>query len=459
MESSSMEAAVPQAAVQRLGWKETISYGTGDFASNLIWGTLSSFLLYFYTDVALLPVIAIGNIFLISRVLDAFIDPVVGSFVDRTNTMRGRTKPYIFFGVLPLCIFFVLSFWSPDASAGAKVAYAFATYIVVGILYSVVNIPYGALMSLMTRSPRETSRLSAARILGMGIGSILVTAATMPLVQALGGGDMQHGFTVMAILYSIVAIVCFGLILRNCQERNLPQREPQAYRLLAVYRKALANGPWKATIAFSFLIFCRIGAMVAITIFYCLHVLQNPALVSVLLPLMYVSALVSAPLTEPWIARFHYRKGNIIASIVFLAGFAVMPLFVEELPIFLGVYFVANVIGGISMGAVFGMVASSIDYNEWTTGKRHEGTLYAGYSFATKVGMAVGGAIIGYGLAAIGYEAGAVTDSVRSAMAWLYYLVPIVFAGLQIVAVSFYKLDAQQAQMTKELDEKKYGEI
>ena len=437
----------------RLGRWEKVSYGTGDFASNLIWGTLSSFLMYFYTDVALLPILAIGNIFLISRVLDAFIDPLVGSYVDRTDTKRGRTKPFMFWGVLPLCLFFVLSFTSPDASDTIKIAYAYGTYIVVGLLYSIVNIPYGALMSLMTHKEEEKSQLSALRIVGMAVGSMLVTAITMPLVHLLGQGNMRLGFIETMALYSVAAIVCFGCIIRNCQERNLTHRKAEKhYSLMTVYKKAIHNKPWCITIGFSFLIFVKIGALVAVTIYYCLHVLKDPALISVLLPLQYVSALFSAAITTPFIKKFHYRMGNIIASAVFLLGFCILPLLTDYMPAFIVVYFIATAFGGISMGAVFGMIASCADYNEWKFGERIEGTLYGGYSFATKVGMAFGGAVIGYALAFAGYDAQNITDVARSAISWMYFSVPIVLALLQIVIVYFYPLDRLHEQIVKDLE-------
>lgn len=447
---SQMETtAVPKT----LGRLEKACYGVGDFASNLIWGTLSSFLLYFYTDVALLPVVAIGNIFLISRVLDAFVDPVVGSFVDGTNTSRGRTKPYIFWGILPLCIFFVLSFTTPDASDGIKVAYAYGTYIIVGLLYSLVNVPYGALMSLMTRKEEDLSQLSSLRMIGMALGSVLVTAVTMPLVNILGSGDMRLGFLEVAIIYSLAAMGCFALILRNCHERNCEiQQEKRRDSLLSVYRRAIKNKPWVVTIAFAFLLFVRLGAMVAVTIFFCLHGLKNPTLISVLLPLLYISAVVSASIMPAIVKRLQFRKANILAAVIYMASFAILPLLQDNMPAFMILYFFANALGGISMGAVFGMIASCVDYNEWQFGRRCEGTLYAGYSFATKVGMAVGGAFVGYGLAFIGYDAQNVTAQAGTAITWLYYGIPVVFSALMALVVSFYKLDDKHEQIVAELE-------
>ena len=441
----------------KLRIKEKISYGAGDFASNLIWGTLSSFLLYFYTDIALLPVVATGSIFLISRMLDAFIDPFVGGFIDHTHTKRGRTKPYMLFGIVPLCIFFVLSFTTLNMSEMAKVIYAYATYIIVGLLYSVVNIPYGALMSLMTKDSNEKTELSSFRMGGMAMGSILVSACTMPLVNFWGHGNQQQGFIFTTCLYSIIAIFCFWIITWNCQERNIEfvPIEAEHYTMFHIYKNALKNKPWLVTMAFSFMMFIKTGATVAITIYYCLQVLKSPAMISILLPLMYVSAIFSAIITPLFIKRFKYRKGNIIAVLFYAAGFAAMPFYVENQSLFITIYFIACTFGGINVCAVFGMTADSVDYNEWKFGKRSEGSLYAGYSFCTKVGMAVGGALVGYVLAFAGYDAQNITEAATSSINYLYFTIPIICSVLQVGILYFYRLDAIHLQIVNELNERR----
>lgn len=441
----------------KLSVKEKFSYGLGDFASNLLWGVIGSFLLYFYTDVALIPVAATGTIFFVSRILDAFIDPVIGGFIDRTNSKWGRTKPYILFGIFPLCIFFVLSFTTLDVSDTGKIIYAYVTFIIAGLLYSVVNIPYGALMSLMTRDTNEKGQLASFRMGGMAIGNILVTAATMPLVNIFGQGDQQQGFLLTTILFSVLGIISFFIISKNCKERfietTIDTKEKNS--LISTYKNAFKNGPWVSTVSFALVMFIKIGAVVAITIFYCLQVLKNPAMISILLPLLYVSMIVASLITPFFIKKFGHRKGNIIALSIYIICFAVLPFLAGNQVLFISIYFIANIFNGVSPGSVFGMTADSIDYNEWKFGIRTEGTLYSGYSFATKVGMAIGGAAVGYVLAFAGYDATNVTASAVSSINFLYFFIPILCTVLQIVAVAFYKLDKIHPQIVSELNERR----
>jgi glycoside/pentoside/hexuronide:cation symporter, GPH family len=441
----------------KLSFKEKFSYGLGDFSSNLMWGVISSFLLYYYTDVALIPVAATGTIFLVSRVLDALIDPVIGGFIDRTNSKWGRTKPYIIFGIVPLSVFYVLSFTTFDFSDSGKIMYAYFTYIIAGLLYSVVNIPYGALMPLMTRDTNEKGQLSSFRMGGMAIGNVLVTACTMPLVNFFGNGNQQQGFLWTTIVFSILSIISFSIIVKNCKERFVESTvvTKEKTSVMKTYKNAFKNGPWVATVGFSLVMFIKIGAIIAITIYYCLQVLKNPAMISILLPLLYVTMIVSSFITAPFLKKFGHRNGNMIALVIYIVCFAILPLTAHNQVLFIAIYCFANVFNGISPGSVFGMTADSVDYNEWKFGVRSEGTLYAGYSFATKVGNAIGGAVIGYVLAFTGYNAQHVTEAAVSSINFLYFGIPIICSVLQIVALLFYKLDKIHPQIVSELNERR----
>ena len=229
----------------KLKISEKISYGFGDLASNIMWGLVSSFLLYFYTDVALIPAAATATLFLLARVLDAFIDPIIGSFVDKTNSKYGRTRPFIFFGIIPFAIMFVLTFTSFDLSDTGKLIYAYVTYIIVGILYSVINVPYGALMPLMTRNTEEKAQLASFRMLGMAAGNIFVSACSMALVNILGKGNQRTGFLLTSMFFAVAGMICFLIVCFNCKERYLEKHVESTIKVKAseTYKNVLKNKP------------------------------------------------------------------------------------------------------------------------------------------------------------------------------------------------------------------------
>lgn len=445
-----------QPAQEKLSVKEKISFGLGDFSSNMVWGFVGSYLLFFYTDVALVPVAATGTLFLVARIIDAITDPIVGGFVDRTNTKFGRTKPFILFGISPLAVLLVLTFSYFDFSDGGKIVYAYVTYILIGLAYTIVNVPYGSLMTLMTRDGQEKSQLSSLRVAGMALGNIFITALAMPLVNALGDGNQQRGFTFTAILFAVVGSIGFLIVVKNCKERYIDTKTTTHKRISIVdtYKHAFKNKPWLQTTLFALVMFVKIGVRVTLTIYFCLYVLKNPAMVSILMPSMYVAMLASSLFTSKVLQKFGHRKANIYAMILFSLLYVALMMFESNMTLFVIVFFIASAINNISNGSVFGMIADSVDYNEWKFGHRAEGTLFAGYSFATKVGNALGAAAIGYILAFIGYNANNVTPDVSNKIRLLFYFVPIICSILQVIVIAFYKLDSQHPQIIKELSEK-----
>lgn len=436
--------------------KEQWSYGLGDFSSNLIWGFIGSYLLFFYTNVALIPVAATGTLFLVARALDAFIDPVIGGFVDRTNTKLGRTIPYLRLAVFPLAVLLILTFSYFPGSDTLKIVYAYVTYILVGIFYSVVNVPYGSLMTLMTRDSQEKAKLSSLRVAGAALGSILITALAMPLVKLVGGGNQRLGFTITAGIFAAIGIIGFEIVSRNCKERFIDQPTVDSTgkrtSILHTYKEALHNRPWSVAVVFALLLFIRIGVIVAITIYFAMYVLKNPTLISVLLPLLYVGQLLSSLFSAKMIGKLGHKKANIIAQIGFIGSYLILPFIEKNIPLFLIVYLLGNVIGAVSAASVFGMNADSVDYNEWRFGERAEGTLYAGYSFATKVGMAIGSALAGYALTWIGYNAKNITPAVVQGLNVLFYAIPIVLSILMLIVVLFYNLDNKHKQIVADLN-------
>src|SRR3954447_931985 len=173
-------------SLDRLPFKTVAGYGAGDFGFNLAFSLSTSFLLYYYTDVAGISAAAIGTMFLVVRLWDAFADLLAGRLVDRTMTRRGKFRPFILFGSVPLLVMSVLTFAVPKGwSGGAQLLYAYLTYAVLGLIYSLVNVPYGSLASAMTQLSRERAKLATARGLGAASAGLLLTFIIAPQIQAI----------------------------------------------------------------------------------------------------------------------------------------------------------------------------------------------------------------------------------------------------------------------------------
>ncbi|MCI0549447.1 MAG: MFS transporter, partial [Anaerolineae bacterium] len=179
---------------QKLPIKEKIGYSLGDTASNLFFQTFILFLPIFYTDVFGLPAAAMGTMFLITRIFDAVNDPIMGTIADRTNTRWGKFRPFILLFAVPFGIMGVLTFTTPDLDATGKLIYAYVTYNFLMVMYTIVNVPYSALMGVITPNSLERTEVSSYRFVAAFVGSLIVQASTISLVKYFGQGNDAAGW-------------------------------------------------------------------------------------------------------------------------------------------------------------------------------------------------------------------------------------------------------------------------
>ena len=435
----------------KISFREKLSFGAGDFACNLSWNFISGFLLFFFTNVALLPAAAVGTLLLLARGLDSFIDPVLGVVVDKTSTRFGKTRPYLLFGSIPFGLLVGLVFWSPNASLGVKLAYAYVTLIVIGLVFSAVNIPYSALMPLMTRSSAEKMKLGSFRGIGSSVGSMLVAGCTLPLVKLLGAGDQRRGFAFTAFAFGAISTILLLITFVNCRERFKDEFAEGNIKLSTAVANMLRNPHWRVVFIFITVTLCRLGAAIAVTIYFCLYVLHKPWAVSILLPLISAASIVGAIVAPPWFRQFGIRKGNLLGMAISIVLYAMLPLLEQHFVPFVVVYAIACIATGICTVSLFAMGADTVDYQQWRFGARNDGLIFSCISLGTKIGMAVGTAIIAYALALAHFNPQLVTPSAYTTIRWLYYGGPIFFIILQMTCVSQYDLEKIHPQIVREL--------
>lgn len=216
---------------------EKVGYALGDAASNLFWKMFEFFLVYFYTDVFGITARATGSMLLITRIWDAINDPVFGYLADRTKTAWGRFRPYLVWMSLPFAVTGVLTFYTPDLSDSGKLIYAYITYTLVMMAYTAINIPYGALMGVVSSSSLERTSVATYRFVAAFMGGIVVQYATLELVQFFGSGsdggppDEKIGFFWTMVVYASVAVVLFLVTFLTTRERVQPeQNEDSTFR-------------------------------------------------------------------------------------------------------------------------------------------------------------------------------------------------------------------------------------
>ncbi|MFC5658246.1 glycoside-pentoside-hexuronide (GPH):cation symporter [Streptomyces nogalater] len=432
---TSARPAVPAKAAQ-------LGYGLGDLASNLTWTTLTVFLLYYYTDVAGLAATTAGTILLVGRIADAVIDPVVGLVVDRTRSRFGRARPYLIFAAPVLGIAFALAFSSPGGGTAA-VVWAALTFVVVGISHSLVNVPYGAMLPMLTDDAGTRLKMSGYRFVGASLGLIAVSLAVMPLVGALGGADRGRGFTGMAIILGTVGTLLYWIVAVLCRERPAAPaaRAATTWRALASLR---GNRHWLGVSAASLIAFVRLGIITAGAVFYAREVLDDAWATSYILLAFSLSALAGS-LVTPWFLRRAGKRRGIDSGLAVTAALYVLLFFLDGQPmVFLAVFLFANLTGGFGFVAAPALVSDTIDHHETLTGRRDEGLLYAGYSFATKVGTALGGSLFAWALAWGGYRAEHVSARASQAIEWAFIGLPALLCLAQAACMALYGLEDRE---------------
>lgn len=200
---------------QYLSQREKFGFGLGDMSSNIVFQAVGNVLLYFYTDVFGLTAAAATLLMAVVRFIDAIIDPAIGAMADRTRSKHGRYRPWLLWLAIPYGVIAVAAFITPGVSEGAKLVYAYVSYILLVVVYSAINIPYSALGGTITADSEERANLQTWRFALAMIGGFIVTTAIWPLARALGGGgepaDLQKGFPLaMAILAAIAVVGFFG---------------------------------------------------------------------------------------------------------------------------------------------------------------------------------------------------------------------------------------------------------
>ena len=233
--------------LQKLKLKEKIGYGFGDAASSIFWKLFSMYLMFFYTDIYGISPALVGTMFLVTRIWDAAFDPFVGILGDRTETRWGKFRPYLLWMAVPFGIIGVLTFTTPSFSESGKVIYAFVTYSLMMMIYSMINVPYASLMGVMTDDGKERTSLATFRFIFAFGGSLLVLALAEPLVDLfskMGSGEtnLQLGWQLAAVVFALIAILFFLFTFSWTRERIKPITTKTS--LKKDLRDLLNNYPW-----------------------------------------------------------------------------------------------------------------------------------------------------------------------------------------------------------------------
>lgn len=419
--------------VKPFGMQDKVGYMLGDVGSCLLFNFIGSYLLVFYTDVFGISAAAVGTLMAVSRVWDAINDPMMGVIVDkRKRTKDGKFRPYLKYMGIPLGIFTILTFLViPNMPQGMKLPYAYITYIGFGMAYTAINIPYGSLASVMTNDPVQRTELSTWRNISSIFAMIPLMVLTPKLVFDASGAVSPKGFLIAAVLYVIIANIGYRLCYKMTTERIINEVKEDAPKAsLGETLKTLGKN--KALIG---LILSSLGTLTAMFLPNALNAylfkdyFQAPGLLSLAGLLPMVGTFLAIPVTGKLVAKFGKKNIAIYSGIVSIAAYVVLVLFPTKNPMLYIALITVSGFGTALYGMiVWALVGDVIDYQEYLSGKREEGIVYATYSLSRKLVQAIVGSIGGFALAAIGYQSGAATQApeVAESIRTIITVVPLI---------------------------------
>ena len=453
-------------SVRPFGIRDKFGYLFGDFGNDFFFILVSSFLMVFYTDVFHISAATVGILFMIARLWDAIADVTWGRFIDSRKTGKhGKFKPWIFRMSFPLVISGVLMFVKiPGMSDGFYMAWAFVTYIVWGTLYSTVNIPYGSMASVITEDPVERTSLSTWRTMGAMMASLLINVLA-PLIVFVDNKIDANRMVMAAAIFGVLALTCYMACIKLTTERVVAPEHPKEKGNFGKTVKGLVkNKPliWILIASLAFMICTMLIGAVNVYLFK--DYFSNAAALSMVGLIQTAAAFLALPLVTPLVAKFGKKEtaaaGMLIAflayiTLYFLPNLGLTPFLVLTA---VGMYGFAffNLV-------VWAFVTDVIDYHEYLTGLREDGTVYSIYSFSRKLGQAIAGGVGGIAIAAVGYDA---TRAVQAQGALdgihtLATLVPaIIYLVIFLILVFLYPLNKQRTnQLTIDLAERRKSQV
>ena len=458
MPLNSTASPIKQRDPEKPGFVEKLGYGMAGGANNVVWTGISTFLVYFYTDIVGIAAGLIGTIFLFSRLVDGASDVVMGVVLDKTRTRFGKARPWLLWLALPFAVVATALFAVPDASATVQIVYIIITYNIALLVYTAVEIPHGTLGALMTYDQHQRSVLNVAKMVGAYVAIIAITNITLPIVDFFGGG--QSGWIYAFILFGLIAAATYFFTFWSTKERTDPvgtKQNADKPTVKASLISLVRNKYWFIATLVLLLMYIYNAITAGVAIYYSEYVLGSPALVGLVATALTLATLGGMLIVVPITRRFGKRNTAIVGCLIAVVGSLII-FTVTDSTAFVVIGQIVRGIGKAAiMGVIFAMLADTMEYGEWKTGIRIEGLIYSGASMGIKVGTGLGSALIGWGLAASGYVGGQATQSAESVtmISNLFIWVPTLVSVLMAVLLYFFKLDKQYPQILKELQEMK----
>lgn len=455
----------------KLSWLQRIGFGAGDMAQNLIYQTVSIWLLFFYTNVYGISPAAAALMFLVVRLVDVLWDPLVGAFVDKSSPKWGKYRSWLIIGGIPLVGLAILCFWN---GFSGSIVYAYVTYVGMSMCYTLVNVPYGALNSSLTRDTEEVTILTSTRMFMANLGALVVKS--LPLVIAIFAPkaadgtaiiDKPESATAWFVTMSIFALAGLALLVfsfSQCKERVvMDAKEAENVKVSDLWMEFIRNKPLRVIAFFFITAFAMMSISNAADAYFMTYNLEaTPVMTTAFMWLGTIPAFIFMPLV-PAIKRKIGKKGMFYLFLgTAILGMAMLYIFtsfdsLKQFGLLCVAQFVKSTGVIVATGYMWALIPEVVSYGEYTSGRRISGIVNALTGIFFKAGMALGGVVPGIVLSIVGFNAELTqqTAYAEQGILWLVCVIPAVLLLLAMYIISKYELEDDVIdRINKEIEER-----
>lgn len=451
---SNQQASAPTTQGERLKPSEYIGYALGDTASGFFFQTFNIFLTYYYVDVWGIPATVLLWLIPVVRAFGALDDVIMGLIADRTNTRWGKFRPYLLFGAIPYGICGYLMFAGPDFGPKGRIIYAAVTYGLMLLSYTVINVPYSAMLGVISPSPRTRTVASTCRFVGAFGAAFLISLFVRPLVKHLGAGSETRGFQLTMAIFAIVSVVLILITFATTKERVTPPLQ-QKTNVREELGELFKNWPWVVLLITSIFSNAFSALRSGSTIFYFKYV-QDYSSAPVLWGLdrttlfltsgalgLVLGTICLGPIARKIDKKYYAAGLSLVTGLCFLSFFFVPK---GHFGLMIALNMLAQFCAGPTSALTWALYADVADYGEFKYGRRSTGLIYSASLFSIKTGILIGGFLVPLFLAQFGYAKGAEIQTARALLgiAIAFSIGPALFALLKAVALLIYPLNQQR---------------
>lgn len=453
----------------KLSWMQRIGFGSGDLAQNLIFQVTCMYLLFFYTDIYGLNEIDVSVMFLVGNVANVIWDPIVGALIDKSNPKLGKYRSYLVYVGIPLSGFAILCFYDGFAPS---LVYAYVTYIAMTLLYTFINVPYGALNSALTRDTNEITILTSVRMFLANCGGLAVGSG-LPLLIAFFTDEKTDGlpkdpkawFITMSI-YGVVGLLLLFFCFSQCKERVvMDAKESENVKASDLVVEFVRNRPLRVIAFFFITAFAMMSIGNAAGAYFVNSNLHGtPEQLSLFMGLGSAPAFIFMPLVP--VIKKAIGKRNMFYAFLTIAIIGMAALYIiakMETPNMTLIYiaqFIKSTGVIVATGYMWALVPEVISYGEYTSGKRIAGIVNALTGLFFKAGMTLGSVVAPAVLAYVAYNKETVeqTPFAQEGILWLVCVIPAILLAVAMIIISQYELtDEKIDEINKAIEERAHN--